>query len=98
MAPRDHGYADNADSYPHIPEMVKKFLPYFRSVINKGLIFEIQNMYENSFPKLSEDFFDKTLWPDESEVAPLVDNDTVSFPSFFIHIVYLHLCQRLFTQ
>jgi translation initiation factor 3 subunit L len=32
----------------NIPEMVKKFLTYFRNCINEGLIFEIQNLYESS--------------------------------------------------
>lgn len=58
--------------------MVKKFIPYFRDVINEGNIFEIQNIYENSFPKLSLQYFENRPWPDEHEVAPLVDNDTVS--------------------
>lgn len=65
-------------SYGKIPEAVKNFLSYFRRVINEGLIFEIQNMYENIFPKLSDQHFDKKPWPDEMDVAPLVDNDTVS--------------------
>lgn len=61
-----------------MPDMVKKFLPYFHNVIKKGLIFDIQSMYENSFPKLSEEYFDKSLWPEVEEVAPLVENDQVS--------------------
>lgn len=64
-------------SYTKMPDMVKKFLPYFRHVINEGNIFEIQNIYENSFPKLSMQHFESRSWPDEHEVAPLVDNDTV---------------------
>lgn len=31
-----------------VPDVVKKFLVYFRNVINDGLIFEIQNLYENT--------------------------------------------------
>lgn len=58
---------------------VKKFIIYFRNAINEGSTFEVLNLYENTFPKLSEQYFDKTPWPEESEVAPLVDNDPVSF-------------------
>lgn len=61
-----------------MPEMVKKFLTYFRNVISEGLIFEIQNLYENSFPKLTEQYFEKRPWPDVAEVASIVDNDNVS--------------------
>ena len=32
-----------------VPDVVKKFLIYFRNVINDGLIFEIQNLYENTW-------------------------------------------------
>jgi hypothetical protein len=32
------------------------------------------------FPKLTEQYFQKTLWPDESDIAHLVDEDTVSSP------------------
>ena len=34
--------------YTHIPDMVKRFLIYFRNCINEGLIFEIQNLYEST--------------------------------------------------
>lgn len=30
------------------PELVKKFLHYFKSAVNEGLIFELQNIYENT--------------------------------------------------
>lgn len=69
--------------YGKIPEMVKKFLPFFKDVINDGNIFEIQNIYENTFPKLSLQYFETRPWPDEHEVAPLVDNDSVSI-FFFV--------------
>ncbi len=31
----------------YIPEPVKKFLTYFRDMINEGNIFEVTNLYEN---------------------------------------------------
>ncbi|XP_045451033.1 eukaryotic translation initiation factor 3 subunit L-like [Melitaea cinxia] len=65
-------------SYYQMPEMVKKFLVYFRNMITEGMTFEILNLYENTFPKLTEQYFENTPWPDEKEVAPIVDNDPVS--------------------
>lgn len=59
-------------------DLVKKFLQYFRNAVNEGSIFELQNLYEVTWPKLSEDFFEKRSWPEEAEVAALVDNDTVN--------------------
>ncbi|VVC96168.1 eukaryotic translation initiation factor 3 subunit L [Leptidea sinapis] len=64
-------------SYYQMPELVKKFLVYFRNMINEGVTYEILNLYENTFPKLTEQYFENTPWPDEKEVAPLVDNDQV---------------------
>lgn len=74
--------------YYKMPEMVKKFLTYFRNVISEGLIFEIQNLYENSFPKLTEQYFEKRPWPDEEEVAKIVDNDPVSMLSFISFVLF----------
>lgn len=62
-------------SFYKMPEMVKKFLVYFRNMINEGVAYEILNLYENTFPKLTEQYFENTSWPDENEVGPLVDND-----------------------
>lgn len=31
-----------------VPDVVKKFLLYFSSAVNEGLIFELQNIYENT--------------------------------------------------
>ncbi|EEB12467.1 eukaryotic translation initiation factor 3 subunit 6-interacting protein, putative [Pediculus humanus corporis] len=73
--------------------MVKKFIPYFRDVINEGNIFEIQNIYENSFPKLSLQYFENRPWPDEHEVAPLVDNDT-NFLILYKELYYRHIYAR----
>lgn len=52
---------------------------YFRNTINEGSTFEVMNLYENTYPKLTEQYFDKSPWPEEQEVAPLVDNDQVIF-------------------
>lgn len=61
-----------------MPEVVKKFLIYFRNIIHDGMMYEIQNLYENSWPKLTEQYFEKRPWPEEEEVAMVVEEDTVS--------------------
>lgn len=40
------------------------------------IVFLIINL-TYSFPKLTEQYFDKRPWPEESDIAPLVDNDPV---------------------
>lgn len=47
-------------------------------MITEGVTYEILNLYENTFPKLTEQYFENTPWPDENEVAAIVDNDPVS--------------------
>lgn len=77
-----------------IPEIVKNFIEYFRNCINEGVIFEIQNMYENTFPKLSDQFFEKRAWPREEEIRKLVDNDAV-FLILYKELYYRHIHARI---
>lgn len=72
-----------------MPETVKSFLVYFRNNVSEGLVFELQSLYELSWPKLTEDYFEKRPWPEESEVAEIVDADPVSFNIFLIIIAGL---------
>ncbi|CAH2039777.1 unnamed protein product, partial [Iphiclides podalirius] len=81
-------------SYYKMPEMVKKFLVYFRNMITEGVTFEILNLYENTFPKLTEQYFENTPWPDESEVAPIVDNDHV-FMILYKELYYRDIYSRV---
>lgn len=76
-----------------MPETVRKFLIYFRNCINEGLIFDIQNLYENTFPKISEQLFEKTSWPDEADIAHIVDNDPV-FLILYKELYYRHIYSK----
>lgn len=77
-----------------IPDQVKKFIPYFRNVINEGVLFEIQNLYENTFPKLSEQYFEKRAWPSEEEVSALIEKDEV-FMVLYKELYYRHIYARI---
>ncbi|XP_074000255.1 eukaryotic translation initiation factor 3 subunit l [Rhodnius prolixus] len=80
--------------YYKIPESVKNFLVYFNNVIREGLVFEIQNLYENNFPKLTEQYYEKRSWPEESEVAAIVGNDRV-FSILYKELYFRHLHARI---
>lgn len=87
--------ADNYDrQFDRVPDGVKEFLTYFRDAIRKGMIFEIQNYYENIFPKMTEKHFESRPWPDESAVARFVDNDPV-FLILYKELYYRHLYARM---
>ncbi|KAL4715858.1 hypothetical protein ACJJTC_014590 [Scirpophaga incertulas] len=81
-------------SYYKMPDMVKKFLVYFRNMINEGVTYEILNLYEITFPKLTEQYFENTPWPDENEVAPIVDNDHV-FMILYKELYYRDIYARV---
>ncbi|CAH2981216.1 unnamed protein product [Chilo suppressalis] len=81
-------------SYYKMPDMVKKFLVYFRNMINEGVTYEILNLYENTFPKLTEQYFENTPWPDENEVGPVVDNDHV-FMILYKELYYRDIYARV---
>ena len=64
-----------ADFNAYIPEPVKKFLVDLRENIAEGNTFEVANLYENSFPKLTEQFFKSSPWPEAETVSPYVQDD-----------------------
>ncbi|CAH1398849.1 unnamed protein product [Nezara viridula] len=87
--------AENYDrQFDRVPEGVKEFLTYFRDAIRKGMIFEIQNYYENIFPKMTEKHFENRPWPDESAVARFVESDPV-FLILYKELYYRHLYARM---
>jgi hypothetical protein len=44
------------------------------------------------FPKLTEQYFEKKPWPDESDVAHLVGNDEVSSYKYLIIVLTFRQC------
>lgn len=73
-----------------MPEVVKKFLVLLRKYIKEGMIFEIQNLYENTFPKLSEQYFEKSPWPSDQQISHIVDDDHV-FLTLYMELYYRHI-------
>ncbi|CAH1724044.1 eukaryotic translation initiation factor 3 subunit L [Aphis gossypii] len=90
----DERYSD-ADPYePKMPEIIKKFLLYFRNAINEGMVYEMQNLYENTFPKLSDQYFDKAPWPSDKEVRTIMDDDK-TFLMLYKELYYRHIFARV---
>ncbi|VEN44724.1 unnamed protein product [Callosobruchus maculatus] len=82
------------ESGTKLREQVKNFLIYFRNSVNDGLIFELQALYEHTWPKLTEEYFDKRPWPDPDEVAAAVGNDYV-FMILYKELYFRHIYARL---
>lgn len=91
----DYGLTNsNYYSANSIPEPVKQFLFNLFEAIENGNVFETQNLYENAFPKLSESFYEKKSWPDEKEVAEVVDKDEL-FMTLYKELYYRHIHARI---
>jgi hypothetical protein len=52
-----------SNEFSFVPDPIKKFLSYFRDMIHDGNGFEVANLYEVTFPKLTEEYFKSSPWP-----------------------------------
>ena len=91
MLDREH---DRQFQSEFVPDAIKRFLTYFRDMINEGNTFEVANLYENSWPKLTEEYFKTTPWPDAEEIAPFVHDDSL-FLILYKELYYRHIYARI---
>jgi len=87
-----HGGEVGYDDY--IPEPVIKFLSYFCDVINEGNTYEIASLYETSFPRLTEQFFKSSPWPEAEVVAQYVPSDQL-FLFLYKELYFRHIYARV---
>lgn len=56
-----------------IPDVVRNFiLHFYRNVIDNN-VYELHSIYDNSFNKITEKFYQKQAWPEADVIAPLVN-------------------------
>ncbi|ERM98606.1 eukaryotic translation initiation factor 3 subunit L [Amborella trichopoda] len=77
-----------------VPDSVKTFVVILYRHIREKNVYEIYQMYEGSFHKLSERLFKDCPWPSVEAIAPHVDNDHV-FCLLYQEMWYRHLYARL---
>ena len=82
-----------AETYK-VPEVVRNFLIYFCKAINEGNVYDLQNMYENSYVKLTERFYKNSPWPLAKDIASIVHDD-VKFEILYKELYYRHLYARV---
>merc|ERR1719187_2056980 len=63
-------------------------------MINEGNTFEVANLYENSWPKLSDDYFKTSSWPEAHEIAPFVQEDNL-FLILYKELYFRHIYARI---
>ena len=60
-----------------IAEPVKNFLLVFQHALRENNMFQINNIYETGFDKLTEQHFKTRPWPSVEDVEDIVGNDQV---------------------
>ncbi|KAK1284873.1 hypothetical protein QJS10_CPB20g00680 [Acorus calamus] len=76
-----------------VPDAVKTFVVHLYRHIREKNVYEIHQMYEGSFQRLSERMFKESPWPSTEAVAPYVDNDHV-FCLLYKEMWFRHLYAR----
>ncbi|XP_010925867.1 uncharacterized protein [Elaeis guineensis] len=85
----DVGYDPN-----FVPDSVKTFVVHLYRHIREKNVYEIHQMYEGSFQRLSDRMFRESPWPSVEAVAPYVDNDHV-FCLLYREMWFRHVYARL---
>ena len=102
----DEFYEDEYSGYGHsgdpahdrldmVPDQVKKFLQYFQDMIREGDVMQVNHLYENSFPKLTEQYYKTSAWPEAEEIAPYVNDDDPIFLNLYRELCYRHIYARV---
>eukprot|EP00897_Mesotaenium_endlicherianum_P001707 jgi/Mesen1/1564/ME000134S00682 len=81
------------DTPAYIPEVVVTFVQYFYRHIREKNVAEIYQMYDGSFSKISDRFFNKTPWPPVEAIADHVERDHV-FGLLYNEMTFRHLYAR----
>jgi len=73
-----------------IPEPVKNFLLVFQHALNHRNVYQIQNIYETGFDRMTEQYFKTRPWPAVDDVEGVVGNDEV-FLMLYRELYYRHI-------
>ncbi|KAJ6818376.1 uncharacterized protein M6B38_405585 [Iris pallida] len=77
-----------------VPDAVKTFVAHLYRHIRDKNVYEIHQMYESSFHRLTDRMFRESPWPSADAVAPYVDNDHV-FCLLYREMWFRHAFARL---
>lgn len=77
-----------------VPEIVRTFVVYLYRHIREQNVYEILQLYEVTFNKLSEDYFLQMPWPPAEAVSQYVEDDQV-FLLLYKELYFRHLYAKL---
>jgi len=77
-----------------MPDTVKNFIKFFYDKVRARSIFEIQDVYETTWHKLTERFYKNDPWPSAQAIESLCDGDEV-FLMLYNELYYRHIYAKL---
>jgi len=80
----------------NIPEVIKNFISYFLRQVKEQNVYEIHNLYENSFNKLTDKHFKSSPWPSADAIKSLVDTERDGiFLMLYKELYFRHIYAKL---
>ncbi|KAI7867649.1 RNA polymerase I-associated factor PAF67-domain-containing protein [Spinellus fusiger] len=81
-------------STTQIPDTVRNFILHFYRNVLENNVYELHNIYDSSFNKLTDKFYTKQAWPDAESISSFVNDDQV-FLTLYRELYYRHIYARL---
>ncbi|CAG0896178.1 unnamed protein product [Darwinula stevensoni] len=78
----------------YIPDVVKNFVQYFYKAFLANNLYEIQNIYENSYPQMTDEYFKSTPWPEAEDIAMYVEENE-EFLVLYQELFYRHIYAKV---
>ncbi|KAG1650108.1 Eukaryotic translation initiation factor 3 subunit L [Nymphon striatum] len=92
--PRQDLEYEKAYSQFKVPDQVKNFLIHFSKTIRDQEVFQIKNLYEVSFNKLSDTYFKNSPWPEAEDIIQYVGNEQI-FLILYKELYYRHIYAKV---
>lgn len=81
------------DRTEEVLDVVRDFLLFFYASVQREDVQTIGGIYENTWGRLTHDYFEKSDWPPPEVVEPLVDDDAV-FMTLYKELYFRHIYAR----
>ncbi|KAJ1977957.1 hypothetical protein H4R33_006102 [Dimargaris cristalligena] len=78
----------------HIPDQIRNFLSNFQRHVRENNAYELHQIYESQFNRLTDRFYAKQSWPDPIYVGSILNDDGI-FLTLYRELYYRHIYARL---
>lgn len=87
-------FDDNELEYESVPEPIQEFILNLRKAILDGNVYDVQNLYENIFNRLTETYYKTKPWPSDITVKSIIEFSRDDKDDFIFMILYKDLYFR----